>query len=165
MKERKSFLYDRIWNIFFLETQGACQISGSGWRSKDMTIIGIGSDLLEIKRLAAAGEKYGDRLYRRVFTEAEIAYCESRTHPHQHYAARFAAKEAVFKALGVGWAQGVSWMDVEVIRQDKGPPAVRISGAAKKLADDLGVSRTHLSLSHTKDLAMANVVLEGTPSK
>jgi holo-[acyl-carrier protein] synthase len=140
-------------------------MSRKGWKSKDVNIVGVGSDLMEIKRLATAGEKYGDRLYQRVFTEAEIAYCESRSHPHQHYAARFAAKEAVFKALGSGWAQGVSWMDVEVIRQEKGPPSLRISGVAKKLADGLGVSRTHLSLSHTRELAMANVVLEGTLSE
>lgn len=130
-----------------------------------MNIVGIGSDLLEVARLASIGRKYGDKFYRRLFTDAEIAYCKSRTHPYQHYAARFAAKEAVFKALGVGWAQGVRWMDVEVIRQEKGPPTVRISGVAKELADSLGVSRTHLTLSHTRELAMANVVLEGTLSE
>ncbi len=130
-----------------------------------MGIVGIGSDVLDIKRMASSGEKYGDRLYRRLFTPEEIAYCESKGRPQEHYAARFAAKEAALKALGVGWARGVTWVDVEIVRQEKGPPTLRFSGVAKELAEALGVRRAHLSLSHTRELAMANVILEGDPPK
>ncbi|MFQ5912522.1 MAG: holo-ACP synthase [Nitrospinota bacterium] len=128
-------------------------------------IVGIGSDLLEVQRMAEVGKKYGDRIYRRLFTRAEIAYCESKGSPQEHYAARFAAKEAALKALGAGWARGVRWMDVEVVRTEKGPPTLLFSGAAKELAEALGVRRAHLSISHTRGLAMASVVLEGGPPR
>lgn len=129
-----------------------------------MGIVGIGADVLEVRRMAEAGERFGERFYQRLFTPAEIAYCESRGNPSEHYAARFAAKEAALKALGAGWAKGVSWKDVEVVRRAEGPPALRLSGAAGELAKALGVRRAHLSLSHTRDLALANVVLEGDPA-
>jgi holo-[acyl-carrier protein] synthase len=124
-------------------------------------IIGIGADLVEISRFSEAGEKYGGRFFRRLFTTKEIAYCESRGRPSEHYAARFAAKEAALKALGLGWSGGVTWVDVEVIRGEQGPPTIKFKGIAKKRAEVLGVRRSFLSLSHSRNLAQASVVLEG----
>ena len=126
-----------------------------------MGIVGIGSDLIEISRFTEAGERHGDRFYHRLFTSEEIAYCESRGRPGEHYAARFAAKEAALKALGLGWSGGVTWLDVEVIRGEKGPPTIRFTGVAEEKARALGVHRAHVSLTHSRNLAQANVVLEG----
>ena len=126
-------------------------------------ILGIGSDLLEIERMAQAGKRYGDRFHRRVFTPGERAYCESKGRTDEHLAVRFAAKEAALKALGVGWARGITWKDVEVLREEGGPPTLRFTGVARDVADALGVRRAHLSLSHSRDLALASVTLEGEP--
>ena len=125
-------------------------------------ILGIGSDLLEIERMAQAGKRYGERFHRRVFTPGERAYCESKGRPDEHLAVRFAAKEAALKALGVGWARGITWKDVEVLREEGGPPTLRFTGVARDVADALGVRRAHLSLSHSRDLALASVILDGT---
>lgn len=128
-------------------------------------ILGIGSDLLEIERMAQAGKRYGDRFHRRVFTPGERAYCESKGRPDEHLAVRFAAKEAALKALGVGWARGITWKDVEVLREEGGPPTLRFTGVAREVADALGVRCAHLSLSHSRNLALASVTLEGEPPR
>ena len=99
-----------------------------------------------------------------VFLPAEIAYCHAKRRPEEHFAARFAAKEAAFKALGAGLAQGLRWHDVEVVRDPAGPVALRLHGAAAARAAELGATRALVSLSHTRTGAVALVVLEGERS-
>ena len=125
-----------------------------------MAIAGIGIDLVEVPRIRALLERHGERFKQRTFTEAEAAYCDACADPAPHYAARFAAKEAASKALGTGIAEGVAWRDIEVLRDASGRPDLRLHGAARALADQLGVARCHLSLSHTKEHAAAQVVFE-----
>ena len=102
------------------------------------------------------------RFAERVFTEAERSYCESRgVVAAQHYAARFAAKEAALKALQTGWRGGISWHDVEVAAHDSGAPYLVLHGVAKELLENLGATKVHLSMSHTAEHAIAEVLLEG----
>lgn len=123
-------------------------------------IVGIGIDIVEITRLRDTLERQKDRFLRRVFTAAEQEYCAAHRDPVPHYAARFAAKEALFKAIGTGWAKGVSWLDVEVLRGREGPPSITLSGEAKKLSEALAVHSVHVSLSHSVENATAIVILE-----
>ena len=124
-------------------------------------IVGTGIDLAEVPRIAAAIERFGERFLRRVFTEEEVRYCESKANRMERYAARFAAKEAALKALGTGWTRGVAWTDVEVRREPGGRPTVAFHGKAAEFAANLGVKHIALSLTHTKEQAMAQVILEG----
>ena len=110
-----------------------------------------GVDIIEIDRIAAVLARYGDRFLRRVFTPAEIAYCRRRA---PNLAARFAAKEAVMKSLGTGF-RGVGWRDVEVIRAPSGAPGVRLHGRARRRAQRLGITEIAISLSHSRDYALA----------
>ena len=123
-------------------------------------IVGIGVDIVDIRRVRGVLERQGDRFVRRVFTAAEQDYCRAHRDPSPHFAARFAAKEALFKALGTGWARGVTWRDAEVQRQESGAPRLMITGCARKLADQQGACRTHVSLSHSEETAIAVVILE-----
>jgi holo-[acyl-carrier protein] synthase len=125
-----------------------------------MTIIGIGIDATEIGRIGDAIGRYGDRFLRRIFTEEEIRYCSRHRDPTPSYAARFAAKEAGMKALGTGHSQGVLWRDVEVVRYD-GPPQLRLHGGAARRFARLGGRSTLLTLTHSRDLALAHVLLLG----
>ena len=101
------------------------------------------------------------RFRERVFTVSERAYCDSRgASAAQHYAARFAAKEAAFKALRTGWRDGLSWHDIEVSLDEKGAPSLQLRGHARELFDTLGATHTHLSLSHTSEHAVAQVIFE-----
>ena len=127
-----------------------------------MEIIGLGFDATDIPRVAEVYERYGERFLRRVFTEGEIAYCTRRKNPVPHLAGRFAAKEAAMKALGTGHSRGVIWKDVEVFRQG-GPPQLRLHGAAARLAEQMGVERSLLTITHSDALAMAQVILQGNP--
>ena len=124
-------------------------------------IIAIGIDMVEIARLAEVFARRGERFRDRVFTASEIAYCESRAGRMESYAARFAAKEAAMKALGTGWGEGVGWRDIEVLRLPTGLPSLRFHGRALERLTALGAHRAHLSLTHSRDLALAHVVLEG----
>ncbi|MGH9524717.1 MAG: holo-[acyl-carrier-protein] synthase, partial [Terriglobales bacterium] len=124
-------------------------------------IVGTGIDLAEVPRIAAAVERFGERFLRRVFTEAEIRYCDSKANRFERYAGRFAAKEAAMKALGTGWRGGVAWTDFEVRREPGGRPAMAFHGKAAELASKLGVKNISLSITHTKETAMAQVILEG----
>lgn len=124
-------------------------------------ILGHGVDLAEVARIGRSVERFGDRFLERVFTGAERAYSGEGRRRDERLAARFAAKEAVFKALGTGWAQGAAWTDVEVERHASGRPALVLHGRAREMADALGVSRWHVSLTHTQTLAMASVIAEG----
>ncbi len=123
-------------------------------------IVGIGVDIVDIERLRAVLERQGNRFVRRVFTEAEREFCLSHRDPVPHYAVRFAAKEALFKAIGTGWAKGVSWSDVEVLRKDHEAPTIALHGKAEQFSADLGSRHVHVSLSHSDTSAVAVVVLE-----
>ena len=123
-------------------------------------IVGTGIDIAEVPRIAAAIERHGERFLRRVFTEGEIAYCDSKANRIERYAARFAAKEAAMKALGTGWNHGVRWRDVEVRRQPGGRPTMAFHGRAAEFAAKLGAAHVALSLSHTAEQAIAQVILE-----
>ena len=125
-----------------------------------MEIIGLGFDVTDIPRVAEVYERYGDRFLQRVFTPGEITYCTRRRNPVPHLAGRFAAKEAAMKALGTGHSRGVLWRDVEVFRIG-GPPQLRLHGAAARIAEQMGVQRALLTITHSDTLAMAQVILQG----
>ena len=122
-------------------------------------MVGIGLDLVEVPRIRALLDKNGDRFRKRVFTEAEIRYCDSCAEASIHYAARFAAKEAVAKALGTGFAEGVTWTDIEVVRGSGGAPSVQLHGGAVKVAETLGGTRVLLTMTHTATSAAASALL------
>lgn len=124
-----------------------------------MTIKGIGVDLVKIPRMRRVVERWQDRFLRRVFTDAEIAYCRKRRDPVPHLAARFAAKEAALKALGIGLRLGVSWRELEVRRERGEPPVLVLSGKSLKIVQALGGRRLLLSLTHDGDYALAQCVL------
>jgi holo-[acyl-carrier protein] synthase len=121
-------------------------------------ILGLGIDLCPISRMARMLGRYGEHLERRLFTEGERAHAHARGNPAEHFAARFAAKEAALKALGV--PSGLRWHELEIIASGRAP-SLRFSGAAAAAAARLGVRNTHVSLSHAGDSALAVVVLEG----
>ncbi len=123
-------------------------------------ILGIGVDLVDVPRIAEVRSRHGGQFLKRVFVEGEVEYCLKQKDPDISLAARFAAKEATLKALGKGWTHGMRWTDFEVMREPGGRPVLKLHGAAAKLANELGVKRAHLSLSHTTGQAMAMVVLE-----
>ena len=122
-------------------------------------IVGVGLDLCEVGRVRRLLEKERERFVRRVYREAEIAYCDARRRPELHYAARFAAKEAFLKALGRGWRLG--WTQLEVVRGASGKPDLRLTGKAAEAGERRGVARVHLTLTHTAEMAAAVIVLEG----
>jgi holo-[acyl-carrier protein] synthase len=124
-------------------------------------IVGTGVDIAEVGRIKAAVERFGERFLRRVFTPAEVSYCMGKVNAAERFAARFAAKEAGMKAIGTGLRHGVTWQDVEVLRMPGQRPVLKFSGKAAEFAERLGCKRTHLSLSHTKEQAIAHVILEG----
>lgn len=123
-------------------------------------IIGVGTDLVEVRRVAAMLARRGERARAKLFTPAEVARCLGGRRPEESFAARFAAKEAFFKALGTGWSGGIGWREVEVVSASGGAPSFRLAGTAARLAAERGVRRVHLSLTHTAELAAAYVVLE-----
>ncbi len=123
-------------------------------------VIGIGTDLIEIARVERSIARYGDRFLDRVFTPREVQYCRRKKSSAESFAARFAAKEAGAKALGTGISRGVSWLELEVLREPGGRPTLALSGRAAERARELGVARIALSLTHSRDTAMAMVVME-----
>jgi holo-[acyl-carrier protein] synthase len=123
-------------------------------------IVGTGVDITEVPRVAAAIERFGERFLKRIFTEAEIKYCQSKHNFVERFAARFAAKEAALKAIGTGLRMGISWREVEVTRMPGGRPTITFHGVASEFASRLRMKRAHLSLSHTKEHAVAYVILE-----
>ena len=124
-------------------------------------VIGIGTDVTEISRIQKSIDRFGNRFLERIFTPAEIAYCLTKKHHAESFAARFAAKEAAAKALGTGIAHGVSWQELEVQRAPSGRPTLLLHGRAAQRAAALGVTRSAISLTHSRDTAMAVVLLEG----
>jgi holo-[acyl-carrier protein] synthase len=123
-------------------------------------IIGLGLDATDIDRVAGTVERYGDRFLRRIFTEGEVAYCLRRRVPSIHLAGRFAAKEAAMKALGTGHSQGVLWRDVEVVRRG-GPPRIEWHGGAARRFAVMGGRTSLLTITHSDDLAIAQVMILG----
>jgi holo-[acyl-carrier protein] synthase len=125
-----------------------------------MNIIGIGMDATDLPRIAEVLQRYGDRFLRRVFTEHEIAYCTRRRNPVPHLAGRFAVKEAAMKALGTGRALGVLWKNIEVIRRG-GPPQLQLHGGAAARAARMGVRSSLVTITHSENVAIAQVMLLG----
>ena len=123
-------------------------------------IVGMGIDVAEVKRIKAVIESQGERFLQRVYTPDEAAYCEQFRNKYERYAGRFAAKEAAMKALGTGWSRGVRWVDVEVVRKHGGRPTITLKGEARKIADSLGVENIALSITHTAEQAIAQVIFE-----
>ncbi|HTT77421.1 MAG TPA: holo-ACP synthase [Candidatus Binataceae bacterium] len=127
------------------------------------TITGTGIDMIEVDRIERAIERplTGARFRARVYTEAEVAYCESRGRArYQSYAARFAAKEAVMKALGTGWNRNAGWREIEVVRERGRPPGIRLAGKAEQFAQRRQITIFHLSITHTASHAIAHVIAE-----
>jgi holo-[acyl-carrier protein] synthase len=120
-------------------------------------IVGLGIDVAEVKRIQAVIVAQGERFLRRVYTQDEVAYCEKFKNKYE----RFAVKEAAMKALGTGWSHGVRWVDVEVVRVKGGRPTLALKGEAKKIADALGVKNIAVSITHTSEQALAQVIFEG----
>ncbi len=123
-------------------------------------ILGIGTDLADVRRIRASIERYGDRFLNRVYTPKEQAYARSKANSAERFAARFAAKEAGMKAIGRGWQGGIRWSDLEVANEPSGRPTLRLNGAALDIARHMGVKRISISLTHTAELAFAVVILE-----
>ena len=123
-------------------------------------IVGTGIDIAEVERIERSIARFGARFKERVFTADEIRYCEAKANKAERYAARFAAKEAGMKAIGTGWSRGVNWRDIEVRRLPGGRPTIVFHGKAAEIFAKLGGVRAHLSITHTKQSAMAYVILE-----
>ena len=123
-------------------------------------ITGIGIDVIQNERIRESAQRFGDRFLNRIYTEGEIAYCKKCANPELHYAARFAAKEAAFKALGTGWAAGVKWKDIEVERLASGKPELHLHGEALAKATEMGTKRFYVSLTHDQLVSCAVVILE-----
>lgn len=126
-----------------------------------MHLFGIGIDVVEVERIADAIARHGDPFVSRVFTASERAYCESQKRPALHFAARFAAKEAVAKAFGTGIGKELNWLDMEIIRRPSGEPAVVLSGAGKAFAERQAIREIKISLTHAREYAAANAVALG----
>ncbi len=141
----------RCWRAFCLA------VRREGTRE---VIVGLGVDMEEISRLREAIERHGRAFLERVFTPAEIAYCERHRDSAERFAGRFAAKEATMKALGTGWSRGVRWRDIEVTRAPGQRPTLVLHGAAREHAERLGARHISLSITHTGNLALAEVIFE-----
>ncbi|MCH5600383.1 holo-ACP synthase [Niabella ginsengisoli] len=122
-------------------------------------ISGIGLDVIEVERVQQKIEK--EQGFRElVFAEKEIEYCEPKTHKYEHYAARFAAKEAFFKALGTGWAQGTAYKEIIILGDDAGKPELHLAGETAKTLNHLDLTKVKISVSHLKNIAAAVVIIE-----
>lgn len=124
-------------------------------------ILGHGIDLVEIARVTETLERFGERFREKIFTPGERDYCQAQANPAPHFAVRFAAKEAAAKALGTGIGSHAGWQEIEVARDAEGRPGLRLTGAAAALAQEMGVKRALVSLTHSRGMAQASVILEG----
>ena len=120
-----------------------------------MSIAGIGTDIVEVPRIALMIQKHGDLFVQRVYTPHEIGYCSSSKAVNQHYAGRWAAKEAVLKALGTGWSKGIHWTDIEVHNESGGRPRIRLAGAARELCEQRQIADILITISHCRTFAVA----------
>jgi holo-[acyl-carrier protein] synthase len=129
-----------------------------------MNVVGIGTDIIECLRIAQMVERHGELFLTRVFTPHEVEYCSARKASTQHYAGRFAAKEAVLKALGTGWARGIHWRDIEVRNEIGGRPRIALGGGARELCEKLGIAEMLISISHCRTHATAYALALGRTS-
>lgn len=125
-----------------------------------MQFLGIGNDIIEVARIEKSIVSFGDRFFAKLFTENEIAYCQSKANPALHFAGRFAAKEAIAKAIGSGFGKHLSWLDLEILNNADGKPVVHLSAAFKK---EFPQTRLDISISHIKELASAVAIWIQTP--
>lgn len=123
-------------------------------------IIGLGLDIAEIDRIEQAIARRGTLFLERVYTPQEVDYCEQHKNKFERYAGRFAAKEAAMKALGTGWRYGVRWRDLETVREPSGKPMLRLEGVARDFADRMGVKNISLTITHSGNVALAQVIFE-----
>jgi holo-[acyl-carrier protein] synthase len=123
-------------------------------------IVGLGLDIAEIDRIEAAITRYGAPFLERLYTPEEVAYCESHKNRFERYAGRFAAKEAAMKALGTGWRHGIRWRDIEVVRAPGGKPTLNLEGVAREFATRLGARNILLTITHSGNFALAQVIFE-----
>jgi len=129
--------------------------------SKGISMIhGTGVDLIEISRIKNSIQKYSGKFEERVFTSKEIDYCRSKADPFKHFAARFAAKEAVLKSLGTGMAEGITWKDMEILNQESGRPVLSLSGKGRDIFDSLNLRNIHISMTHDRQYAVAQAIAE-----
>jgi holo-[acyl-carrier protein] synthase len=128
--------------------------------SEGGVIVGMGVDIAEVGRIRAAIERHGEVFLKRIYTAKEREYCEGFKNKYERYAGRFAAKEAGMKALGTGWRRGVRWVDFEVVREKGGRPSLALGGEAAKIAAKLRVKNIALSITHTEEMAWAQVIFE-----
>ncbi len=126
-----------------------------------MDIIGIGTDITECLRIARMIERHGELFIGRIYTADEIQYCQSRRQATQHFTGRWAAKEAILKALGTGWVKGISWRDIEILNEASGKPVVGLRDGAEKVARQLGISKMLVSISHCHTHATAYAIAVG----
>ncbi len=127
-----------------------------------MKIIGIGTDITEVLRIAQLIERHGELFITRVYTPHEIEYCSLKKAATQHYAGRWAAKEAVLKALGTGWRRGITWRDIEVRSLANGAPTITLRAGARDVFDRLRIQTMHISISHSRNHAIAYAIAEGS---
>jgi holo-[acyl-carrier protein] synthase len=123
-----------------------------------MEILGIGTDIVECPRIGKMIEQYGELFLRRVYTAREVRYCQSRRHAIEHFAGRWAAKEAILKAMSTGWSRGISWTDIEVRIGESGQPEVMVGGIAKEVARERGIADILISISHCRTYATAYAI-------
>jgi holo-[acyl-carrier protein] synthase len=128
-------------------------------------IIGIGTDIIECLRIAQMIERHGELFINRVYTKHEIQYCQSRKLATQHFAGRWAAKEAILKALGTGWRRGISWRDIEVRNEPGGRPTVAMRGGARDVVEQLGITEMLISISHCRSHATAYALAQAEATK
>ncbi|MEN8694615.1 MAG: holo-ACP synthase [Akkermansiaceae bacterium] len=124
-----------------------------------MKLIGIGIDVVEVSRIRSSLDEFGERFLDRIFTDDEREYCERQKNPEIHYAARFAAKEAISKAFGTGIGKEIAWLDMEITRRESGEPEVKLTGSAKEFAKKRDVTQVMVSLTHAEHYAAANAVV------
>ncbi|PWT80421.1 MAG: ACP synthase [Acidobacteria bacterium] len=130
-----------------------------------MDILGIGTDIVECARILRMIERHGDVFLRRVFTEHEIRYCQSKKRATEHFAGRWAAKEAILKSIGTGLRKGINWTDLEVHQDDLGKPQVRVGGTAREVMRQLHVVNIYISISHCRAYATAYALAVRKPAK
>jgi len=122
------------------------------------SIVGVGTDITECLRIARMIERYGEIFLRRVYTAGEIEYCHSRKQATQHFAGRWAAKEAILRALGIGWRPGIAWHDLEVRSESNGRPTVALRGGARDAVEQAGIGQVLVSISHCRTHAVAYAI-------